>query len=73
MAKTNKDPNTVARQGDDKIYRASLKVGDQQIANITIRATNDRDAKEQLERAKPSYFEGVGEWALTKTETVAVK
>lgn len=71
--KTKKQANSEAREGDDTIYKAALKVGDQQLASITIRATDDDDAKEQLERSKPTYFEGIGDWSLTKTETVEVK
>lgn len=71
MAREKKNANTEER-GEETTYTASLKVGDKNLANITIRATDDEDAKEQLERSKPSYFEGIGEWELTKTETVKV-
>lgn len=57
---------------DDKSYRAVLTVGETQLATITIRATDDEDAKEQLGRSKPTYFDGVGEWKLTKTATEEV-
>ena len=60
------DPN-------EKTYRARLKVGDKEVATITLRAKDDEDAKEQLERSKPSYYEGLGDWVLTKVETVEVK
>lgn len=56
-----------------KPYRATLSVGDKQLATITISATDDEDAKDQLSRSKPAYFDGVGDWILTKTETVAVE
>ncbi len=72
MPKKKEVPTTQDREGDNIVYRATLKVGDQQLANITIRATDDEDAKEQLERSKPTYFEGIGEWKLTKTEEVEV-
>lgn len=61
-----------AAEAPTTTYRAALKVGDQQLATITIRATDDTDAKEQLEASKPTYFEGIGTWTLTKTETVEV-
>lgn len=67
-----KKTEATAERGAEKTYRASLKVGDKQIAGISIRATDDEDAKEQLALAKPSYFDGVGEWELTKTETTVV-
>lgn len=56
--------NEIPRKGDDRIYVAHLTVGDKKVASITIRATDDDDAKSQLIRSKPSYFEGMGEWAL---------
>ena len=49
-------------------YVANLKVGEESLARITIRAKTDEDAREQLERAKPTYFEGIGHWFVTKMD-----
>lgn len=71
MPKKKEFVNTPDREGE-KTYKASLKVGDKQIASIAIRAVDDEDAKEQLDLARPDWSEGVGEWELTKTETTKV-
>lgn len=68
-----KNPNLETR-GEETTYFASLDAGGEHLASITLRATDDEDAKTQLERAKPAYFAGVGKWTLTKRayETVEV-
>jgi cyanophycinase-like exopeptidase len=63
MAK--KKVNETPREGD-QTYRARLTIGSEKVATITIRAQDDADAKEQLERSKPPAFDGMGSWSLTK-------
>lgn len=58
---------------EEKTYFATLKAGEETIARITIRAKTDEDAKNQLARSRPSYFEGIGAWTLTKTSTEEVE
>lgn len=58
---------------NDKTYRAYLEVGGQRVVTVTLRAEDDDDAREQLQRARPSYFEGIGEWKLTKQVTEDIK
>lgn len=59
---------------DEITYVASLKdSGGKEIAHITLRAEDDDDARQQLQRAKPSYFEGVGEWSLVKMFNQEIK
>lgn len=70
--KETKTTKNDEERGEETTYHAALRVGDTQLAGITIRATDDEDAKEQLARSKPTYFDGIGEWKLTKTETVEV-
>ena len=60
------DPN-------EKTYRAILKIENTEVARITMRAKDDEDAKKQLAAARPSYFEGIGEWVLTKQETKTIE
>lgn len=67
-----KTANDVERT-NDQTYRAYLEIGGVRVATITIAAEDDDDAKNQLGRARPTYFEGVGEWTLEKTEQIPVK
>lgn len=57
---------------ENTTYTATLKVGEETLARITISAKDDKDAKEQMARSTPSYFEGIGKWTLAKVENTEV-
>lgn len=71
--KAAKKTNNDAERTNDKTYRAFLDIGGVRVATITLRAEDDDDAREQLKRSRPSYFEGIGEWSLTRMAEIAVE
>ena len=53
-------------------YVATLVIGGVEVAHITVRAATDKKALEELEKAKPIYFEGLGDWKMIKLTSLEV-